>query len=109
MNITYPNKLIERLTHGKSTSHLIKTMSKEAPALPKCIPVGIGTIPLDIIMMDNPDIYSFRINDGDIITVRTDTEDGFDIDALAKMDDFILGKTDQRLVQYSILEYAVLR
>lgn len=102
MNITYPNKLIERLTHGKSTSHLIKTMSKEAPALPKCIPVGIGTIPLDIIMMDNPDIYSFRINDGDIITVRTDTEDGFDIDALAKMDDFILGKTDDAFVYPTI-------
>ena len=104
----YPTRLIETSTHGKSVSHLIKTLSNK-PAPPKRTPIEIGTIsfnPYDNII---PDIYSFRINDGDTITVRTDTEDGFDIDALAKMNDFIIGKTDQRLVQYSILERAVLR
>ena len=97
----YPKKLIETSTHGKSVSHLIKTLSNK-PAPPKCTPIGIGTIsfnPYDNIV---PDVYSFRINDGDTITVRTDTGDGFDIDALAKMNDFMTGKTDDAFVYPAI-------
>ena len=49
-------------------------MSKEAPVLPKCIPVGMGTIPLDMSGVNSVDVYSFRINDGDIVTVRGDSD-----------------------------------
>lgn len=91
----YPKKLIETSTHGKSVSHLIKTMSKEAPVLPKCIPVGIGTIPFDLNGVNSVDIYSFRINDGDIVTVRGDSDSAPELDVINKLASVLYGKTDE--------------
>lgn len=93
--IKYRTKLIEKLTHGKSVSHLIRTMSKEAPVLPKCIPVGMGTIPLDMSGMNSVDVYSFRINDGDIVTVRGDSDMVPDFDVINKLSSVLYGKTDE--------------
>ena len=98
----YPKKLIETSTHGKSVSHLIKTMSKEAPVLPKCIPVGIGTIPFDINEMGGADVYHFRINDGDVVTVEMNTDNAPDFDVINKLFDFMYGKTDEAFVYPAI-------
>lgn len=46
----YPNKLIETSTHGKSVSYLIKTIRREAPVLPKCMPVGMVSLNLATLM-----------------------------------------------------------
>lgn len=46
----YPNKLIETSTHGKSVSYLIKTIRREAPVLPKCMPVGMASLNLATLM-----------------------------------------------------------
>lgn len=99
MNIMYPTRLIETSTHGKSVSHLIKTLSNK-PAPPKCTPIGIGTIsfnPYDNIV---PDVYSFRINDGDIVTVEMNVEVEIppSLDVITKMYDFMTGKTDDAFV-----------
>lgn len=93
----YPKKLIETSTHGKSVSHLIKTLDKK-PAPPKCVPVGIGTIAFN--QYDNivPDVYSFRINDGDIVTVEMNVEMPPSLDVITKMYDFVTGKTDDAFV-----------
>lgn len=88
----YPKKLIETSTHGKSVSHLIKTISKEAPVLPKCVPVGICTIPFNINEMNSADIYSFRINDGDIVTFDPNTDNEPDFDVINKLVSVLYGK-----------------
>lgn len=94
----YPNKLIETSTHGKSVSYLIKTISKEAPVLPKCVPVGIGTIPFDMDYMNSIDEYSFRINDGDILTFSNDSNTMPELDVISKLFDFMYGKTEEAFV-----------
>ena len=92
----YPNKLIETSTHGKSVSHLIKTINSKTPVLPKCIPVGIGTIPFDLNGVNSVDIYSFRINDGDIVTVRGgDSDSAPELDVINKLASVLYGKTDE--------------
>lgn len=90
------------MTHGKAVSRLIKTLNKEAPPPPKCTPVGIGTIAFDPYRPITPDVYSFRINDGDIVTARIDTDEAPDIDVILKMFDFLYGKTDDAFVYPAI-------
>lgn len=97
MNIMYPKKLIETSTHGKSVSHLIKTLGNK-PAPPKCVPVGIGTIAFNQYDNNVPDVYSFRINDGDIVTVEMNVEMPPSLDVITKMYDFVTGKTDDAFV-----------
>ena len=91
----YPNKLIETSTHGRSMSHLIKTINSKTPVLPTCIPVGICTIPLDIHETNRADIYSFRINDGDIVTFEANTGNVPDLDVINKLTSVLYGKTDE--------------
>lgn len=78
MNIMYPKKLIEISTHGKSVSHLIKTMSKEAPVLPKCTPSGIGSIELPLKEDPFNIPCRFRVNGGKITDYYPDEDGDFD-------------------------------